>query len=114
MAARFALPDGPAARLRLARPSDRRGVHALLRRRGIEPSEVEVQRLLRHDPRGRSVICALVWTGREEVLAGIGAIDTGADEPDAIVADEDVAPGVGELLWHALRDRAARAGRRSA
>lgn len=114
MAARFGLADGPPVRLRLARPSDRAGVTQLLQRRGIAPDELEVERLLRHDPRERTVLCALTWTGRQELVTGIGAIDFGALEPAALVADERVAPGVGELLWHALLDRSGRTARRRA
>jgi hypothetical protein len=100
-----ALPGGPAVRLRLGRRGDAPAVAALLARRGVDASEVDVARLLAFDPAVRAVICACAPVDGRETVVGIGAIDLRADaEPDALVAD--AADGLAELLFAALRQRA--------
>ena len=80
-------------------------VIALLERRGLPADELDVRRLLAFDPARRHVLCALAPLDGSEVLAGIGAIDFGADAPDVLVIDERFAPGLGERA----RPRAGRA-----
>ena len=41
-----------------------------------------------------------------EVLAGLGAIDAGAEHPDVLVTDERFGPGLGEVLGRVLLERA--------
>ena len=57
-----------------------------------------------------SARAGIVITGTE-VLAGVGAIDFGADTPDMLVIDERFAPGLGDVLSRVLveRSRARRA-----
>jgi hypothetical protein len=107
----FPVPGGPPVRLRMAGPSDRALVAKLLERRGLEAGELDVQRLLAFDPARRHVLCALAPLEGAEVLAGIGAIDFGADAPDVLVIDERFSPGLGDVLGRVLieRSRARRA-----
>ena len=107
----FPVPGGPPVRLRLAGPSDRAPVIALLQARGLPAEELDVRRLLAFDPARRHVLCALAPLDGSEVLAGIGAIDFGAEAPDVLVIDERFAPGLGDVLARVLveRSRARRA-----
>jgi hypothetical protein len=105
LARTHALPGGPPVRLRLGRRSDAPAVAALLARRGVAASEVDVARLLSFDPAVRAVICACAPLDGRETVVGIGAIDLRADaEPDTLVAD--AADGLAELLGATLRHRA--------
>ena len=106
----FPVPGGPPVRMRMAGPSDRGLVAALLARRGLEADELDVQRLLAFDPARRHVLCALAPLDGAEVLAGLGAIDFGEDSPDVLVVDDRFAPGLGEVLGRVLIER-ARSGR---
>lgn len=110
LARTYELAAGPRVRLRLARRSDRRGLEALLRQRGIDPSPLELERLVRYDPRRRFVICATAPLGGTETIVGVGAIDRDGEdsEPDTIVVDERLTEGLGELLAAALQGRAIR------
>jgi hypothetical protein len=111
----FALDDGPRVRLRLARRSDAAAVRELLERRGVEASALDVLRLLAFDPAERLVLCAFMPIDRAETLVGLGAIDLFEDaDPDTLVADEDLAPGLGALLGDVLEGRARAHGRRVA
>jgi hypothetical protein len=102
----FALPAGPRVRLRLARLSDAAGVRALLEQRGVEATDVEVSRLVRHDARERVSICAVAWVGGAESIVGVGASDLApGSEPDTLVVDERLTDGLGPLLAMALADR---------
>jgi hypothetical protein len=98
----FPVPGGPSVRLRMAGPSDRPLVSALLERRGLPAGELETRRLLAFDPARRHVLCALAPLDGTEVLAGVGAIDLGEDAPDVLVVDERFGPALGELLGRVL------------
>jgi len=107
----FPVPGGPPVRLRLAGPSDRTQIGALLARRGVHADELDVRRLLAFDPSRRHVLCALALLDGSEVLAGVGAIDFGQASPDVLVIDERFSPGLGDVLGRVLieRSRARRA-----
>ena len=102
----FPVPGGPPVRLRMAGPSDREPVTALLERRGLPAGELEVRRLLAFDPVRRHVLCALAPLDGTEVLAGFGAIDAGAGAPDELVTDERFGPGLADVLVRVLVERA--------
>jgi hypothetical protein len=101
----FPIAGGPPVRLRMAGPSDRPLVSALLERRGLPADPLDAQRLLAFDPARRHVLCALAPLDGTEVLAGLGAIDVGADAPDVLVVDERFGPALGELLGRVLMER---------
>ena len=107
----FPVPGGPPVRLRLAGPSDRAPMLGLLQARGLRADELDVRRLLAFDPARRHVLCALAPLDGAEVLAGIGAIDFGAEAPDVLVIDERFSPGLSDVLGRVLveRSRARRA-----
>src|SRR4051794_41937113 len=88
----FPVPGAPPVRLRLAGPSDRAGVLALLARRGVEAGELEVQRLLAFDPGRRSVLAAFAPLEGRETLVGIGSIENGGDVPGGPGGDRGPAP----------------------
>ncbi len=92
------LPEGTRVRLRLPQMRDRVGLVDLLARLGLEADEMDVARILRFDPRGRSVICATVWTGSSETLAGLVAGTKDGSGPDLLVADERLTPGLTAVL----------------
>ena len=102
----FPVPGGPPVRLRMAGPSDRPLVSALLERRGLSAGELETRRLLAFDPARRHVLCALAPLDGHETVMGFGAIDAGADAPDVLVVDERVGRGLAELLGRVLVERA--------
>jgi hypothetical protein len=106
----YKLPAGPRVRLRLARRSDLAGLRALLEQRGIEASALELDRLVRYDPRRRLVVCATTPLDGTEAILGVGAIefDGEAGVPDTIVVDERITAGLAELLAGALVGLAAR------
>src|SRR5436190_19974542 len=110
LARTYELPSRQRVRLRLARRSDLSGLRALLAQRGIEPSALELERLVRYDPRRRLVLCATAPIDGTEAVVGVGAIELGSPrpEPDTIVVDERVTEGLPELLKAALVGRAAR------
>lgn len=109
----YELPNRQRVRLRLARRSDVPGLRALLAQRDAprpEPAPLELERLVRYDPRRRLVLCATAPIGGREAVVGVGAIDLrgpGA-EPDTIVVDERLTEGLARLLESALVSRAAR------
>ena len=92
-------------RLRLAGPSDRAGVQALLSRRGVDTGELEVQRLLAFDPGRRSVLAAFAPLEGQETLVGIGSIENGDDAPDVLVVDERLI-ALADVLGRVLTERA--------
>jgi hypothetical protein len=100
------LPDGGRVRLRLTQPRDLRHIRELLMARGCAAVDLEVARLVRFDPRRRVVVCAWAWADGSEQLVGVGAIEVGLEAPELVCADEGRAPGLAELLRHALQDRA--------
>jgi hypothetical protein len=110
LARTYELPNRQRVRLRLARRSDLPALGALLAQRGIEPSALELERLVRYDPRRRLVLCATAPIDGTEAVVGVGAIELGAPdpEPDTIVVDERVTRGLPELLNAALVGRATR------
>jgi len=101
----FPVPGGPSVRLRMAGPSDRAHLAALLERRGLAATDLDVRRLLAFDPARRHVLCALAPLDGSEVLAGVGAIDFGDDAPDLLVIDDRFAPGLGDVLGRVLIER---------
>jgi N-acetylglutamate synthase-like GNAT family acetyltransferase len=111
----YELPAGPRVRLRLARRSDLPALRALLAQRGVEATDLELERLVRYDPMRRAVVCATAPVDGTELLVGVGAIslEDGA-EPDTVVVDERLTDGLGELLCRALVGRARARARRVA
>jgi hypothetical protein len=107
----FPVPGGPAVRLRLAGPSDREAVTALLARRGVDARDLELQRILAFDPTRRHVLTAFAPIEGQDTLVGLGAIDNGEDAPDILVVDERLA-GLSDVLGRVLTERAR--GRRAA
>ena len=109
------LPDGPRVRLRLARPTDRGGVVALLERRNAEAYELGVRGLLRFDPTRRTVLAAFAPIDGVETLVGVAAMDhvPGA-EVDTFVADERWWDDLAEVLIGALHTRVRSLTRRVA
>ena len=110
LARTYELPNRQRVRLRMARRSDLPGLRALLAQRGIEPSALELERLVRYDPRRRLILCATAPIDGTEAMVGVGAIELGSPEPepDTIVVDERVTQGLPELLNAALVGRATR------
>ena len=111
----YELPTGPRVRLRYARRSDLPGLGALLRQRGIEPTELELTRLVRYDPQRRAVICATAPINGTELIVGVGAIALEEEAlPETLVVDEALTDGLVELLGAALVGRARAHARRVA
>ncbi len=103
--------SGLRVRLRLTHRSDAPLVRALLARRGVEATDLQVSSLVRADPRERVVICATAPGGGPDAFLGVGAIAFPGDgTPDTLVAD----PGVAELLDDALREVVRRRALRAA
>ena len=107
----FPVPGGPPVRLRLAGPADRDGVRALLARRELEATDLELRRLLAFDPARRHVLAALAPLEGAETVVGIGSIGNGEDAPDVLVVDERL-PGLSAVIGRVLVERAR--GRRAA
>lgn len=118
MARSYALARGPRVCLRLARVRDLAGIEDLLMRHGVFPSQFELARLVRADPRQRIVICGLALVGGVEQVVGVGALDLDGDslaEPSPLVVDDELTSGLDQLLHDALVGRARLvAGRRAA
>jgi len=109
------LPAGPCVRLRLARRSDEPGLRTLLEQRGVDASDLALSRIVRFDPWSRISICATTPLGGTEAIVGFGSIDLHAEaEPDALIVDEHLTDGLGDLLGSALRSRAQFHARRVA
>lgn len=104
--AHHSLPDGTRVRLRLPHARDRRLLVELLTRIGVSAGEPDIVRALRFDPATETVVCATVWTGRTDTMVGLAA-GTRDGRPRLLLADEAIAPGVGDAL-HALTDGSAR------
>jgi hypothetical protein len=103
----YALPSGLRVRLRLAQSRDLRRIGPLLHLESRAGDPIEAAMLVRFDPRRRVVICATALIGGAETIVGVGALDVGADTPDALVVDPALSDGLLELLTDALRSRAA-------
>ena len=101
----FPVPGGPPVRLRLAGPSDRAGIRALLARRGLDADDLELQRMLAFDPGRRHVLAAFALLEGHETMVGVGAIDNGEDAPDILVVDPRV-NALAHVLGRVLTERA--------
>jgi hypothetical protein len=98
--------DGAPLRLRLPLSRDHAALSGLLGRLGLQASDLERRRLVAVDPRARLAVCATAWLDGREVLAGYAATSRDGDaEPDVLLVDEAVAPGVGTLLRAALAEQ---------
>jgi hypothetical protein len=112
MARYYLLPRGPRVCLRLARVRDLAGIEDLFMRQGLFPSQIELARLVRSDPRKQVVITAVALVDSTERILGVGAIqvaavDRGTDpEPSLLVVDAELTDGLEELLRNALTARA--------
>jgi hypothetical protein len=106
----YALPAGPRVRLRLPQASDAADIR-LLSDSAI--SDLELTRLLRHDPRARLVICATALVAGREAVVGIGAIelDGERDEPTLLHTDPAAGDRLAELIHEALCGRARAMGK---
>jgi hypothetical protein len=93
-------------RLRLAQSRDAKEIRALLERTGRDPQDLQLARLTQLDPSRRVVVCATALIDSMETVAGLGAMDVGADEPDLLLVDEELTQGLDELLVEALQARA--------
>jgi len=105
------LPGGLRVGVRLPRPSDRLALRALHGRLGLPVDDLEVTRLMRHDPRRRAAIVATAWTAEGQLLLGFAAGDVGAGGPDVLLADPLAGPELDELLRAALAERTGPARR---
>jgi hypothetical protein len=85
----FPVPGGPHVRLRLAGPSDR----------------ASVQALLEFDPGRRRVLAAFALLDGHDTLVGIGSIENGEDAPDILVVDERLS-ALSHVLGRVLVERA--------
>jgi hypothetical protein len=111
----YELPAGPRVRLRYARRSDVPGLRALLEQHDVEPTDLELSRLVRYDPQHRVVICASAQVGGTETIVGFGAIELQAQAPpETLVVDEALTDGLADLLASALVGRARAHARRVA
>ena len=100
------LNNGLRVRLRLPHGADRAGLRALYALVGLELDDVGLSRVMRLDPRSRAAICATGWIGGAETIVGFAAADLGS-QPEVVVVDDAVAPGLAELLASALVERGA-------
>ena len=98
-------------RTRYPHRRDLAGVRTLLERLGLECDELELRRMLGVDPQRHVAIVATTLAGRLEAVAGFGFMDRFAEDPDLVVADEELAPGAGELVELTLLAHAQRARR---
>jgi hypothetical protein len=100
------LDDGIRVRLRLPRVTDPVGLVGLLARLGLATDDsLEVRRALRSSPGRRVAVCATTWEDGAERLVGFAAANL-EGRCTTILAEEDAAPGVRELLEHALPELA--------
>ncbi len=106
------LPRGPRVRLRLARNRDAGAIAVLLADHG--PSQLDLARLVRADPRRRVTICATALLGAAETVVGVGSIEVGMAEPDLLAVDADLTGGLVPLLTDTLVRRAQAIAARNA
>jgi hypothetical protein len=106
----YALPNGPRVRLRLPQASDAPNIRLLS---DGTLSDLELSRLIRHDPRQRLVICATTFVAGREAVVGIGAIglDGEQHEPELLHADSAAGERLPELIRKALVGRARAMGK---
>lgn len=110
-----ALPGAPRVRVRLGGRPDASAAAALLAGRGIAASDLELRRLFTYDPLRRAVLCAFAPIDGHETLVGLAAADLDGDaEPDTMITDENMAPGLATLLGRLLTERARARARRAA
>src|ERR1700684_1515265 len=95
----YALPNGPRVRLRMPQASDATNIRLLS---DGALSDLELSRLIRHDPRQRLVICATTFVAGREAVVGVGALslDRPPDGPEVLFADS----AAGERLPELIRD----------
>ena len=99
------LPGGPRVRLRLPHGTDRGGLRDLHNRVG-RPDDLALTRVLRVQPGRLVAIVATIWAGSADVVVGFGRADCSGDgTPELLLADEELAPGVGRLLRDALAEQ---------
>jgi hypothetical protein len=101
------LPDGPRVRLRVLAASDLRELRERLA--GETGDLLALERLRRYDPRRRVAISARALIDGSERLVAVGSIaidDPAPPAPEIVLADEQAAPGVTELLTGVLVARA--------
>jgi hypothetical protein len=114
MARNYILPRGPRVCLRLARVRDLAGIEDLFMRQGLFPSQIELARLVRSDPRKQVVITAMALVDSTERILGVGAVQVDALEVDRgtdpelslLLVDDELTDGLEELLRNALTARA--------
>ena len=100
------LDNGLLVRVRFPHRRDRAAVADFHRRIGVPCEELDLQRLLSFDLRRRRTVVAVAWADRVETLVGIATTTHDGDPtPDALVADETLAPGVSALLLAALAEQ---------
>jgi hypothetical protein len=106
----YSLPSGPRVRLRLPQAGDAADVRLLS---GSSLSDLELSRLLRHDPRKRLVICATALVASHEAVVGIGAmeLDGRQAEPSMVQCDPAAGEGLPALIRQALVGRAQMMGK---
>jgi hypothetical protein len=110
----WSLDSGLRVRLRLARRSDVTAIRALLDRCGVEASDLQIERLVRADPRREVGLCAMAPLDGREELVGIGAIAFEDGEPHTVTCDTRMGPDGARLIDTALRELVRRRARRVA
>jgi hypothetical protein len=111
MARYHILPRGPRVCLRLARVRDLAGIEDLFMRQGLFPSQIELARLVRSDPRKEVVIAAVALVDSTERILGVGGIQVAQEdggegpEPSLVLVDDELTDGLQELLRNALTAR---------
>jgi hypothetical protein len=114
LARTWRLESGLQVRLRVARRGDAAAVRDLFARCGVEISDLEVERLVRPDPRRELTICAMTPLGGREELVGVGAVSFDREEPHTVTCDARMEPDGARLVDEALRELVRRRTRRVA
>jgi hypothetical protein len=118
LATSYLLPGGMRVRLRLLAASDAERVRHLLAGAGQEPSDLELLRLTRFDPRRRLVLCATALIDGTDQLVGLGAIELGPRDgepvPETVAVHPRAPDGLAQLISGALVGRARALARRHA
>ena len=100
------LENGLLVRVRFPHRRDRAAVAGFRRRIGAPCEVLDLQRLLSFDLRRRRTVVAVAWADNAETLVGIATTTHDGDPtPDALVADEGLAPGVSTLLRAGLAEQ---------